>query len=129
MTDDDLPSAEEKLATHEEIEEDYDMKYRGTAVAAPRLKLRRLLDDIEDGDRYHRGAQLLRNLLTAHFFEDGNKRTSWATTLRYFEQYDETPAETGDRVPKVLRRIRRCGVEEIAEWLETGDIDEERLGR
>jgi death-on-curing protein len=43
MTDDDLPSAEEILATHEEIEEDYDMKYRGTAVAAPQLKLRRLL--------------------------------------------------------------------------------------
>ena len=104
MTDDDLPSAEEILATHEEIEEDYDMKYRGTAVAAPQLKLRRLLDDIEDGDRYHRGAQLLRNLLTAHFFEDGNKRTSWATTLRYFEQYDETPAETGD----ILSAVSLC---------------------
>ena len=128
-TDDDLPSPEEILATHDEIEEVYDMKYTGAAVAAPRLKLCRLLDEIEDGDRYHRGAQLLRDLLTAHFFEDGNKRTSWATTLRYFDQYDETPAETGDRVPKVLRRIRRYDVEELAEWLETGEIDEERLGR
>ncbi len=127
MTDD-LPTAEEILATHEEIEEAYDMKYRGAAVAAPRLKFRRLLDDIEAGDRHHRAGQLLRDLITSHYFEDGNKRTAWATTLLYLEQFDETPAETGERVPKILRRIRRYDVEEIAEWIETGDIDEERLG-
>ena len=127
MGNDDLPTPEEIIATHDEIEKEYDLKYTGAAVAAPRLKIRRLLDDIEGGDRYHRAAQLLRDLLTSHFFEDANKRTSWATTLRYFDQYDETPAETGDRVPKILRRLRRYDVDEIAEWLETGEIDENRL--
>ena len=128
MTDDDLPSAEEILATHEEIEDAYDMKYRGPAVAAPRLELRRLLDDIEDGDLYYRAAQLLRDLVTSHFFENGNKRTAWVTTREFLAQYDERPAERGEVAERVLRRIRRYDVDELAEWIETGEIDEERLG-
>lgn len=81
MTDDDLPTPDEILAIHEEIEDAEDMRYRGTRVAAPRLNLRELLDEARDLDGvFYRAAFLLRKLITGHLFEDGNKRTAWTVT-------------------------------------------------
>lgn len=129
MTDDALPEPEEVLTIHEEIEKEYDLKYRGVRVAAPRLKIKRILREAREyDDVYMRAAFLLRKLLTAHFFEDANKRTAWTTMQVYLERYGEEPAERGERAVRVLRRIRRYEVDEIAEWLETGAIDRDRLG-
>jgi prophage maintenance system killer protein len=128
MDDSKLPTPEEILATHEEIEEQYDMKYTGTRVAAPKLKLKRILEETAEHDGvYTRAAFLLRKLVTAHYFEDGNKRTAWVTMREYLQEHDETPAERGKESGKVLRRVRRFDVDEIATWLETGEIDEDRL--
>lgn len=129
MTDDPhLPTPEEILATHEEIEDAYDMKYTGVKVAAPKLKLKRILRDADDyDDVYDRAAFLLRKLITAHIFEDGNKRTAWTTVREYLDAHGETPANHGPSAKPVMYRIRRFNVEEISEWLETGDIDEDRL--
>lgn len=44
------------------------------------------------------------------------------------DQHGAEPAVTDDRVPHVLRRVRRYEVEEIGKWLATGEIDENRLG-
>lgn len=127
--DDTLPAPEEILVTHEEIERTYDMKYTGVRVAAPKLKLRRVVRAADDyDDLYHRAAYLLRKLVTAHFFEDGNKRTAWVTVRKYLSENGETPAERGPDAGRVLRRIRRYDVPEIAEWLESGEIDDSRLG-
>ena len=126
--DDDLPTPAEILATHEEIEKAYDLKHRGARVAAPRLKIKRLLRDVEQRDEvYPRAGQLLRDLVTSHFFEDGNKRTAWITMREYLDRHGEQPAETGEGAERVLRRIRRFDPDEIAAWLETGTIDEDRL--
>ena len=65
--------------------------------------------------------------MTSHFFEDGNKRTAWITTREYLDRHGEQPAETGEDAERVLRRIRRYDTDEIAAWLETGAIDEDRL--
>ena len=128
MVRDQLPTPAEIIATHDEIEEEYDLTHRGARVAVPRLKLREILDDVVSYDTVHqRAAALLRQVITAHLFEDGNKRTAWTTTIIYLDTVGDVPAETGDRVPHILRRIRRYDVDEIAEWLETGDIDEDRL--
>ncbi len=128
MDDSRLPTPEEILVTHEEIEEQYNMKYTGTRVAAPKLKLRRILRETAKHDGvYTRAAFLLRKLITAHYFEDGNKRTAWVTIREYLQKHDETPAERGEDSGKVLRRIRRFDVEEIEIWLETGEIDDDRL--
>ena len=124
----DLPTPGEIIATHEVIEEQYDLKYRGARVAAPTLVLRQLLEGAEElSGEYQQGAFLLRKLITEHIFEDGNKRTAWVTTREYLQSADLRPAESGERVPHILRRIRRYDVDEIAEWLETGEIDEDRL--
>lgn len=128
MTGDDLPTPDEIIATHDEIVDAYDLTHDDVNVVAPRLKLRRLLEDVADhDDTYGRAAQLLRDLVTSHYFEDGNKRTAWMTTRDYLDRLDEHPAETGDRVPHILRRVRRYDDDELAEWLRTGDIDETRL--
>ncbi|GGL73151.1 hypothetical protein GCM10009039_34010 [Halocalculus aciditolerans] len=37
------------------------------------------------------------------------------------------PAERGERAERVMRRIRRFSPSELADWLETGEIDEDRL--
>lgn len=123
-----LPTPEEILATHEEIERTYDLKYTGTRVTAPKLKLRRIVRNAESyDDLYHRAAFLLRKLITAHLFEDGNKRTAWVTVREYLSENGETPARRDPDAARVLRRIRRYDVTEIAEWLESGTIDESRL--
>lgn len=123
-----LPTPEEVLTIHEEIEDEYEMKYTGVRVAAPALELREILQEAADQDSlYHRAAFLLRKLITAHLFEDGNKRTAWTATQIYLERHGESPAEHGLSVERVLRRIRQYDVDEIAKWLETGAIDDSRL--
>lgn len=128
MPAEDLPTAEEILVTHDEIEDQYDLKHTGAYSSVPQVELRDLLAEAEHQDGvYRRAAFLLRKLITEHIFEDGNKRTAWITTREFLESNGLQPAETGDRVPHVLRRIRRLGVDEIARWLESGEIDEDRL--
>lgn len=128
MPSEDLPTAEEILVTHDEIEDQYDLKHTGAHSSVPQVGLRELLDEAENQDGvYRRAAFLLRKLITEHIFKDGNKRTAWITTRSYLESNGLQPAETGDRVPKVLRRIRRFEIDEIARRLESGEIDEDRL--
>ncbi|AQL43285.1 hypothetical protein BV210_11530 [Halorientalis sp. IM1011] len=128
MADDMLPTPEEILATHEELEDAYNMQYTGTRVPAPKLDLRDILQECEQYERpYFRAACLLRQLITMHLFEDGNKRTAWVTTREYLSRLDEVPAERGPTSERVLKRIRRYDVGEIAEWLEKGEIDKDRL--
>ena len=130
MTNDpDLPTPDEVITIHDEVEDVYDLKYTGAAVAAPRLELRNILEEVEEYDgTFLRAAALLRNVLTAHLFEDANKRTSWTVTAFYLESRGAEPAVTDkDEVEKVLKRVRRYDVEELADWLAEGEIDRERL--
>ena len=121
------PTPEQIIATHQEVEDTYDLKYTGARVAAPKLKLKRIQERNDLETLYLKAAFLLRKLITSHLFEDGNKRTAWLTTRKYLDEYGEEPAERGPETAHVLRRIRRYDIEEIAEWLETGEIDESRL--
>lgn len=127
--DDRLPTPRQILIAHDEIEEAYDLKYRGVRAAAPRLELREILQEVREYDRvYMRAACLLRKTITAHLFEDANKRTAWSITRQYLEKHDLEPAERREVVvAHVLRSIRGYDVDEIAEWLETGAIDRTRL--
>lgn len=126
MSDDTLPTADEIMATHEEIEEVYDMKYRGVRVAAPRIKFKRIIRNArEQNTVYDRAAYLLRKMITAHYFEDANKRTAWATVRDYLNRHGLKPAHTDqENTEPVLKAIRAFDVDELSEWLESGDIDE-----
>jgi death-on-curing protein len=127
-TDSGLPTPRDIIEIHDEIEREYDLKFTGARVASPKLTLRDILDDIEDYEgMYLRAASLLRDLITAHVFEDGNKRTAWTVTVLYLENHDAEPAVRDESNERVLRRIRRFDTDEIAEWLASGNIDDDRL--
>lgn len=126
--DDQLPSPDEILVAHEELEDTYGMKYRGTRVAAPKLDLRDILDAVGEYETVSlRAACLLRKLISAHLFEDGNKRTAWVVTREYLDRHGLEPAAPRAEVERVLRRIRRYDVSEIAAWLADGELDSSRL--
>ena len=128
--DTDFPTPAAIIEVHDTIEDEYDIKYTGARVAAPRLELREILEDVNEFDGvYFRAAALLRGLITAHIFEDGNKRTARAVTVLYLEEHNLKPADRDETVERVLRRIGRFDMLELAEWLETGDIDEELRAR
>jgi len=127
---DDLPDPEQIVRIHDRIEEEYELTHTGAAVASPRLKLERILEEVDEYEgTFVRAAALLRKVLTAHLFEDANKRTSWTVTVIYLDDRSAEPAERGDQAEKVLKRIRCYSVEEIAEWLANGTIDEGPLRR
>jgi death-on-curing protein len=126
---DDLPDADRIIQIHDRIEDEYDLTHTGAAVAAPRLKFRELLTEVDEYEgEYQRAGALLRKIITAHYFEDGNKRTGWLTTREYLDNHGHVPADRAeDRVEHVLKSIRSFDVCEIARWLKDGQIDEERL--
>ena len=130
MTDD-LPTPKEIIAMHEEIEEAYDLKYKGERIAAPRLKLREDVVDpaAEYDDPWHRAAVLLFGIQRAHVFEDANKRTAWAVTMEYLNDQDLAVdfQQDDDVIEQIVRRAGLFDTDELAEWLETGEIDESKL--
>lgn len=103
------------------------MKYTGVKVPDPKSRFRTIIENAgEYNSVYMRAAFLLRKLTTEHVFKDGNKRTAWTETRQYLERKGITPPDR-ENVEQVLYRIRRFDVDEIAVWLETGEIDEDRL--
>ncbi|HET7323350.1 MAG TPA: type II toxin-antitoxin system death-on-curing family toxin [Halococcus sp.] len=128
MTDD-LPMPDEILAAHDRIEVLYDLKYKGTMKAAPKRTLRRevLEPAAEYDDLFHRAATLLWKIESAHIFEDANKRTAWTVTRAYLRRHGIEPPADHDLSERVVRRAGKFDVDELAEWLETGEIDESRL--
>ena len=84
----DLPTPDEILAMHEEIEAEYDLKYKGIRATAPKRKLRENVIEPakEYDDPWHRAAVLLFGIQSVHVFEDANKRTAWAVTMAYLDE-------------------------------------------
>ena len=129
MEDDDLPTAADIVTVHGVLEEKYDLKYKGARVTAPRLRLQdEVIDRVEEYDTPAlRAAGLLRHTATAHVFEDANKRTGWTTAANYLEQHDKDMPPENDETARIVKRIRSYSVEEIAHWIETGEIDTDHL--
>lgn len=131
MSNSDLPTAEEILATHEEIEKEYDLKYKGVMKATPKLKLRENVLDpaAEYDDPYHRAAVLLFEIQSVHVFEDANKRTAWTVTMEYLDRKGIVPEfrQDDEGIERIVRRAGLFDVDELAEWFETGEIDEDKL--
>lgn len=66
--------------------------------------------------------------MTAHYFEDVNKRTALATVIDYLGRHGLKPAKTKKEETKpVLKAIRAFSVDELAEWLESGEIAESKF--
>lgn len=130
MIRDRLPSGEQIVKAHDVLEEKYDLDHEGAAVPHPAVHCSEIVRETRDNhfDPYDRAGYLLRRLITAHLFEDANKRTSWGTIIDYLDRHGLEPAKTDkDDVEPVLNAIRSFSVEELSEWLETGEIDESKF--
>lgn len=129
MAPDSLPSIAAIHRNHDLIVEEYRLDNPGVDDPFPDRKLRDVLDEAaEHDDAYLRAATLLREIAAVHVYADGNKRTAWITAVEYLDRLEVEPAEEEpERVARVVRALSRFRVEEIAEWLETGEIDETRL--
>ena len=127
---DDLPGDTQIIEIHDWIAAEYELKHTGSRVPVPGLRLREdVLEPVAEEDgTFYLAAGLLRKTITAHVFEDANKRTAWTVTVLYLEDHGAEPADRDtERGERVLKRVRRYDIEEIAEWLATGEIDEDRL--
>ena len=131
MTDDDLPTPEEILTMHEKIKDEQGLKYEGIMKPALKSKLRRdaLNPAAEYSDPYHRAAALLFGIESVHIFEDANKRTAWATTRAYLRRAGIEPdlPQDDETIERIVRRAGKFDADELAEWFETGEIDETKL--
>lgn len=130
MIRDRLPSGKQIMATHDELEEEFDLDHEGAAVPNPDVHCSDIVREARDNHfaLYDRAAYLLRRLITAHLFKDANKRTSWLTIRDYLNRHGLEPAKTKkEDTEPVLNAIRAFDVDELAEWLETGEIDESKL--
>ena len=84
----------------------------------------------KDGDIYDKAAVLLKELVTTHGFASGNKRTGFVVTTYFIKKNGGKPRFSDfDKIEKVLRNIRLYNIEEIANWLRKGEIDETRFKR
>ena len=123
-----LPTVEEIHTIHELIEEQWDLSHRGTRALFPDRTVASILDDVSalDGE-YRRAVALLNRLADAHVYEDGNKRTAWTVAETYLNQAGYEAAPTDEDAEQVLLNRKRFDEAELATWLETGDIPEERF--
>ncbi|MBU4266884.1 MAG: Fic family protein [Candidatus Altiarchaeales archaeon] len=81
----------------------------------------------DTGDVYTKGAILLRDLIIAHGFESGNKRTAFVVTVHFINSNGGSMrAKNFNKAEKILRNIRRYDLEDLSHWLRTGDINESK---
>ena len=123
-----LPTVEDIHAIHYIIEEQWNLSHRGTRAVFPDQTLESILEDVRtlDGE-YLRAAALLNRLADAHIYEDGNKRTAWTVAETYLSQAGRDAAPADEDAERVLLNRGRFDEPELATWLETGDIPEEKF--
>jgi death-on-curing protein len=66
-------------------------------------------------------------LITAHVYEDGNKRTAWLAATWILHTSGKRVATKHGDTADVLRHVSRYDADELATWLREGEIDRSRL--
>lgn len=123
-----LPTVEEIYANHEEIVAEYGIEYPGVGTFFPDDKLERVIQRAgERENRFEQAAVFLKQLPRIHVFEDGYKRTAWLTAVELLDRHGLAPVPGSEEAETVMKRRQRFSVKELAHWLRTGEIDEDRL--
>lgn len=74
-----------------------------------------------EGGIYRKAAFLLRSLITAHVFRDGQHRTAFFVTVMFLEQNGESVhCDDYGQARTFLKGIRMYDNDQIARWLEFG---------
>lgn len=82
----------------------------------------------EKGDLYDKAAVLLHGLVTIHGFASGNKRTGFIV-MTYFlnKNGGKIKIRSFNKAEHIIKNISRFKIQEIASWLRTGEINEEKI--
>jgi len=128
MAAEDLPTVEDVHEIHEFIAQQWDLSHRGTRAVLPDQTLQSILDDVRDIDgEYRQAAALLNRLAEAHVYEDGNKRTAWTVAETYLNETGHEAVPSDESAQRVLLNRRRFDEAELATWLETGEIPDQKF--
>jgi death-on-curing protein len=128
VTDDAPLTAEQIHWIHEQVVSAYDLAHDGTRHPSTDGVLDRLVTDAaEFDDPCRQGGTVLRRLITAHVYVDGNKRTAWVAAIKILDTADERDAVKREEAPDVLRNVSRFDVDELTAWLRDGEIDLPKL--
>ncbi len=80
------------------------------------------------GDLHDKAAVLLHGLVTSHGFASGNKRTGFIITSTFIKKNGgRIRIKNFNKAERIIKNIRKLSIEEIAEWLRKGDIDETKI--
>lgn len=121
-----VPTVEEIHEMHDRVLEEGQPE--GTRHPSPDKILKRIRDDAaQQPSVYHTAALLWRRITTSHVYEDGNHRTGLLAAIETLDRNDiPMVPEEGELYP-VAKDIKRFEIAELAEFLETGAIDEDKL--
>ncbi len=71
---------------------------------------------------------MLRGFIITHGFASGNKRTAFIVTTYFITKNSgKVRFKNFDEVERIVRNIRIYAVEDTAQWLRKGDIDESKI--
>jgi len=124
------PTVDDIRKIHSRVIERNPSKYPGEAIN-PESRLPSVLRDARNAPvLYKKAAVLLKRIASEQVFEDGNTTTAIITAERFLDRNNkEFKPEDGTLTGKVANNHGLYSVEEIAHWLETGEIDETKVER
>ena len=122
------PSIEYINEVHEVVIEENPSKVPGERVTPESRLLSVLRDARSILGIYKKAAVLMKRIASEHVYEDGNTTTAILVTIDFVENNGkEFKPEDRTITGKVANNHGLYSVEEIVHWIETGDINEEKL--
>ena len=77
---------------------------------------------------YSKAAKLLKQIRREHVFNDGNTTTAILVTIDFLQENNkEFKPSRQETIARVANNYKYFTDEEIAEWLKTGEINEEKI--
>lgn len=122
------PSVEDIVLANVKVLREIKVKKADKHEVLSREKIRKLLGRVEEvkGDVYDKATILLRELVQAHPFASGNRRTAFLVTQNFLIYNEKELRMNNDQNAYILQGIREgyYSDEEIKNWLIKGEIRE-----
>ena len=123
------PTVERVIACNYRILTEIKVKKADRPELLSHRKLANALDDAKklEGDLYDKAALLLKDLVQAHAFASGNRRTAFLITKDFlFENGGKFAIRDDPKNARVLQGVRKgfYTQEELKEWIKHGKIRE-----
>ncbi len=122
------PSTEDIISVNEEVLKEIKVRKADAHKVLSRVKIDKVLESVKcsKGDLYDKAAVMLKDLIQAHPFASGNRRTAFVVVQNFLLYNSEKPKVNKDSNARIMQGIREGYYthDEIKNWLEGGDIRE-----